>query len=126
MMIRAMVRHPVTAVVCLAAIAVAAGCSKSIATGVDAADAPGASDVAAPADTAPADTARADTAPADEPVGQCPQDLPVDGASCSIPTVTCPYNVPCGERDFLCFAFEVGAPAKWICLGNCSCDAGAD
>ncbi|HEY7370633.1 MAG TPA: hypothetical protein VIF57_00535 [Polyangia bacterium] len=128
-----MIRCFAAAVAFFATLALAVGCAKNGASATDAAAPVDATDAAAPvdatdaADTAPTDGTPMDmTSSVDRPAGQCPRDLPVDAASCSIPTTTCPYDTACGERDFLCFAFEIGAPAKWICLGNCTCDAGAD
>jgi hypothetical protein len=59
--------------------------------------------------------------------GLCPVSPPVNGASCSTPTLRCTYATGCAPRELMCTAFEVGAPANWACLGGCgSCDAGAD
>jgi len=60
-------------------------------------------------------------------VGQCPVSLPVNAYLCSMPTLRCTYATGCAPREYMCMAFEVGAPSTWVCVANCGpCDAGAD
>jgi hypothetical protein len=47
---------------------------------------------------------------------------PAEGTSCSPNGVTCDYTTACGARRMVCNAFEIGAPPRWTCFNNCSCD----
>ncbi len=126
-----MPQRPVTSAVVgwIAAAVVAAGCSQgTLATdAASAVDAHAAADTTSSTDRPSTDATSSTDRPSatDAPTSPCPQDPPFfdDISPCAPLDQTCGYLGACGFRSFVCAAIADGAPARWICIGDCTCAA---